>query len=351
MMPPRGRDAWLEQALQARTKFARIVWRMVKGQRRWFVQLAQEGLAALKYQTVEGAVVGLDVGPSTIAVYSEQGAGLAPLAPEVRQPWAAARRIQRAMDRSRRATHPQCFKPDGTWKRGAKSAVRSAGYEALRQDLAEAERVLGKRRDRSHGRLANGILACGNVLQGEKLSDKAFQKSFGRSTKVRAAGSLMSRLRRKAERVGGELGDLDTWSLKLSQLDHPTGVCTKKPLWQRWHVLGDGSGGVQRDMYSAFLAACVTAGCGKDGIHSSRALAAWPTAQSLLGRAGWMRPKGIQPVSLASWLATAPVGLGLPTPQRVARQRASALGDASDAVVERREPKRVDGHGPGTPWL
>jgi putative transposase len=351
MFAPDGRDLWLEQALKARTKFARVVWRMVKGQRRWFVQMAQEGLAPLKYETVEGALVGLDVGPSTIAVYSEQGAGLAPLAPEVQQPWAAARKIQRAMDRSRRATNPHCFNADGTWKRGAKVAVRSSGYQALRRELAEVERVLDTRRDRSHGALANRILACGNVLQSEKLSYTAFQKSFGRSTKVRAAGSLMSKLRRKAERAGGELRDLDTRSLKLSQFDHTTNTCTKKALSQRWHALGDGSGVVQRDLYSAFLAAVAD----KSAIHSSRATAAWPAAQSLLGRAGWMRPsstkEGHQPVSVASLLATAPVGFGLPTPERVARQRAPATGDASDVVVDRREPKRAGGDGPRTPWL
>lgn len=179
------------------------------------------------------------------------------------------------------------------------------------------------------------------------MSYTAFQKSFGRSTKVRAAGSLMSKLRRKAERAGGALRDLDTWSLKLSQFDHTSGLCTKKALAQRWHVLADDSGVVQRDMYSAFLAAIAD----KSAIHQSRALAAWPAAQSLLGRAGWMCPKGTQLVSVASKLATASAGFGLPAPERVARQRASAIGDASDVVVERREPKRVDGDRPRTPWL
>lgn len=348
LMPPAGKDPWLEQGLQARTKFARVVWRMVKGRRRWFAQLAQEGLAPQKYETVEGAVVGLDVGPSTVAVYSERGVGLVPLAPEVEQPWAEVRRLQRAMDRSRRATNPQCFNDDGTWKRAAKVAVRSTAYRALRQELAETERVLKARRKRSHGALANRILACGNVLQSEKLSYVAFQKRFGRSSKVRAAGSLMALLRRKAERAGGEFRDLDTWSLKLSQYDHTTNTCTKKALSERWHVLGDGSGVVQRDLYSAFLAATADRGA----LHPSRIDQMWPAAQSLLGRAGWLRH---QPVSVAGLLATAPAGFGLPTPERVARQRASASGDASDVVARlettEREPKRAGGDGPRTPWL
>lgn len=339
--PSKDKHGYLEQALHARTKFARIVWRNIQGERRWFVQLAQEGLAPLKYRTIDGAVVGLDVGPSSTAVYSEQAAALVALAPEVDQPWAETRRLQRAMDRSRRATNPEAFNADGTYKRGAKIDVRSAGYSRLREQLAETERVLEKRRDRSHGRLANQIIALGNALQSEKLSYTAFQKSFGRSTKVRAVGSLMSKLRRKAERAGGELRDLDTWSLRLSQYDHTTKTCTKKPLSQRWHVLGDGSCVVQRDMYCAFLAAQADT----SAICPSRAEEAWPVAQSLLGRAGWMRQ---QPANVAGLLATA---RGLPSPERVARQRALVRGDALDDVGASREPERAAEDGFRTPWL
>lgn len=341
LLPPAGKDLWLQEALRARTKFARIVWRNIGGKRRWFVQLAQEGQEPLKYQTIDGAEVGLDVGPSTIAIYSKSGAALERLAPEVDQPWKEARRLLRAMDRSRRATNPDCFNADGTFKRGARIAVRSANYRDLQASLAETERVLQKRRARSHGNLANRILSLGNVLKSEELSYTAFQRSFGRSTKVRAAGALMATLRRKAERAGGEMIDLNTWRLKLSQYDHTTDTCTKKSLSQRWHVLGDGSGVVQRDMYSAFLAAVAT----KDAIHSSRALEAWPVAQSLLGRAGWMQS---EPVSVASLLATAPA---LPAPERVARQRAQATHEAEDAVAAKREPRRVRGSGLRTPCL
>ena len=139
----------------------------------------------------------------------------------------------------------------------------------------------------------------------------------------------MSKLRCKAERAGGELIEIDTWSLKLSQYDHPTDACTKKPLNQRWHVLGDGSGVVQRDLYSAFLARCVDTQGIKDALHSSHVVKAWPAAQSLLGRAGWMRD---QPVNVAGLLATAPPELALPTPERVARRRVLASGDAADVV-------------------
>ncbi len=65
--------------------------------------------------------------------------------------------------------------------------------------------------------------------------------------------------------------------LKLSQYDHFTEVCTKQTLSERWHVLGDGSGVVQRDLYAAFLAFTVV----KDendqqSIHPSFTAEVWP---------------------------------------------------------------------------
>ncbi len=71
--------------------------------------------------------------------------------------------------------------------------------------------------------------------------------------------------------------ELNTWSLKLSQYDHFTEVCTKKTLNERWQVLGDGCGVVQRDLYAAFLAFTVL----KDendqqSIHPSFTAEVWP---------------------------------------------------------------------------
>jgi hypothetical protein len=327
MLAPDDRDAWQTQSLHANTKYSRIVSRMINGKRRWFAQLIQEGPPPLKYETIYGAVVGADLGPSTIAVVSEEAVGLVKLAPEVIQPWKDMKILHRGMNRSRRATNPQCFKDDGTYKPGTKIKVRSKNYEKLRKKLAERERVLRATRKRSHGRLANCILACGNVVKTEKISIKGWQKNFGRSVKTRAPGDFMETLRRKAERTGGALYEVDTWNLKLSQYDHPTNTYKKKPLSQRWHVLGDGARVVQRDIYSAFLAFCVKTSGGKDVIHPSHASDRWRAVKSLLGRAGWMRKEPVNVESiLKKKLATAsipygpkPQSFGLMTPERVAR--------------------------------
>ena len=79
--------------------------------------------------------------------------------------------------------------------------------------------------------------------------------------------------------------DLHTCSLKMSQYDHTTQTYTKKPLSQRWHVLGDGSGVVQRDIYSAFLARCVMG----NTHHLSHLETMWAAQKPVLLQTGWLR--------------------------------------------------------------
>jgi len=62
-------------------------------------------------------------------------------------------------------------------------------------------------------------------------------------------------LRRTVASTGGTLLEVSTRTTKLSQFCHGCGKTLKKPLSQRWHQCPCGVGPVQRDLYSAFLAA------------------------------------------------------------------------------------------------
>lgn len=327
MLAPAGKDPWQEEALARATKFCRILWRVAHGKRRWYVQLLQEGLPPMKEnRQIPAGVVGLDVGPSTVAVVGKEVADLVSFCPTIDHPWREVRRIQRALDRSRRATNPGCYNPDGTWQKGARQRVFSGRYVTLREQLAEIERRLGAERKRSHGELANVILSHGATVKTETLSYRVFQKTYGRSVKVRAPGLFISLLRRKAASAGGEVAELATRGLKLSQYDHPSGSYTKKSLKQRWHVLGDGSGIVQRDIYSAFLALCVE----DNRHHPSHLHERWAAQEPVLRRAGWCHS---QPAS-----GSAQVFPTVKPSERVARRRRPASGHGRDAVAATREP-------------
>ncbi|ALG75643.1 hypothetical protein VY88_27915 [Azospirillum thiophilum] len=280
-LDPCDRDGWQRQALSCRTKYVRVLRRSVRGKTRWYAQLVQEGLAPRKERLPVGAgIVGLDLGPSTIAAVSDTDATLEPFCPGVADMDRVIRRLQRAMDRSRRATNPDAFNADGTYRRGARIAVRSRRYRVLAAKKAEVERCLAAERKRAHGELANRVLAQGNTIKTEKVSYRSFQRNFGRSVKRRAPSLFVSILKRKAASAGASVVEFATRTTRLSQVSHDTGECVKKPLSQRWHVLADGSR-VQRDLYSAWLARFVE----QDRLDAFQCALHWAAAEPLLKRA------------------------------------------------------------------
>ncbi len=282
LLAPQRRDSWQSEALERETKYCRIVRRQVRSQTRWYVQLVQAGLPPVQDKHVRAkGVVGLDVGPSTIAIVSEQAASLETFCPSIEQPWNESRRLLRAMDRSRRATNPENYNDDGTVRTGYKRWQRSKRYLKLASARAEQERRLAAERKRSHGELSNKILAQGVSIKTEKLSYRSFQRNFGKSVKVRAPGMFIELLRRKAESAGGQVEEFATWSTKLSQVCHGCGREEKKPLSLRTHACPCGVGPLQRDLYSAFLARFVSQG----KLDARRAQEAFPAAEPLLGQA------------------------------------------------------------------
>jgi transposase len=204
-------------------------------------------------------VVGLDLGPSTIAIVPREGeAQLVPLCEELKPDARSKRRLERKLDRQRRANNPQNYNEKGRIKKRSKRRLvwhDSKGYLATRRRLAHIERKLAAHRKSLHGRLVHQIIRRGNTIRTEKLSYKAWQKQYGKSVVRNAPGMLIDHLRRTVASTGGILTEFSTRSTKLSQYCHGCQSYVKKPLSQRWHHCPCGVGPVQRDLYSAWLAA------------------------------------------------------------------------------------------------
>src|SRR5713226_293733 len=265
------RDAVVRHGLRHPIKYVRLVRRKASSPKaqgadsegyRYYVQLALEGTPHQKKKhTVGTDVVGLDLGPSTIAIVPQQGeAQLLPLCEELQPDARAKRRLQRKLDRQRRANNPQNYDEKGRIKKGGKGKrhltwKNSKGYLATRRRLAAKERKLAAHRKSLHGRLVHEIIRRGNTIRTEKLSYKAWQKQYGKSVGRNAPGMLIDHLRRTVASTGGTLSEFPTRTTKLSQYCHGCQTYTKKPLSQRWHQCACGIGPVQRDLYSAWLAA------------------------------------------------------------------------------------------------
>ena len=247
-------DKIIVHGLSCRVKYCRIIKRIFNGKARFFVQLVLEGKPFQKFKSPDNTV-GLDIGPSTIAYVSDEQAIIERFCDELKDKQKEIRRLQRKLDRQRRANNPQNYNPDGTINPGKKIWHESTRYKKTRRKLAELQRKLAAHRKTLHGNLANRILRQGKHVKTEKLSYRAFQRNFGKSVKNRAPGMFMEILRRKAENAGGSVDEFSTRTTKLSQYCHKCGEYTKKPLSQRVHTCCNLN--IQRDIYSAFLAGSV----------------------------------------------------------------------------------------------
>jgi transposase len=288
-------DPVIAHALRCRVKYVRLVRRKIRGQNRFYVQLICEGVPYHKPKNrIGNGEVGLDIGPSTIAAVGDSAAFLVPLCEEVIRNHRTIRRLQRKLDRQRRANNPQNFLSNGQIKPGPKQWVKSNRQRQTENRLAELFRREAAHRKTLHGQLANRILAMGRIIKTEKLSYRAMQQLYGKSVGVRAPSMFLAILRRKAESAGGKVIEFSTYRTKLSQVCHGCGAVKKKPLSLRIHSCECGVE-MQRDLYSAFLARFV----GDDGsLHADLARAAWSGAEPLL-RAAWSA--AIQPAIGRTW--------------------------------------------------
>lgn len=307
-------------ALQNPVKYCRLVRRVLRGKTRWFVQLVLQGTPKWKDKNPIGqGKCGIDIGPSTLAAVSETGAFLEKFCANVPDLQKTIRRIQRAMDRSRRRSNPDNYNADGTIRKPLPGQrlqwVFTGGYLRLRARLKELQRVLAAYRRTEHGKLANRVVAMGNTVMAEKLSYKAFQRTFGKSVRDRAPGDFMNHLRRKAASAGGEVIEFPTRTTKLSQSCH-CGAVVKKPLSQRWHICSCGVR-AQRDLYSAYL-----------GLHVRQNDAVW-RLDTESAREGWcavepLLEKAVSGVVQAARGGPLPASFGLRAGDRAALSRIGA---------------------------
>lgn len=278
-----------EEALSRRVCYCRITRKAYPEGWRYFLQLVLEGSPPVKAKPETGELlhpmgkgrVGLDIGPQTLAYSANKTVGLVELAEGAQNLQKEIRRVNRAMDRSRRVTNPGMYSPNGQiirknklppelrTKYGGRKWFKSKRYRALEQYRRYLYRKQADLRRERHRQLANRLLAAGDEFYVEDMRWRALtkkskkarknkkgkflsKKRFGKSIANKSPGSFLAILEQKVKAQGGSFKRIVTWKAKASQFHHMTGQYKKKKLSQRTDVLEDGSW-VQRDLYSAFL--------------------------------------------------------------------------------------------------
>ena len=252
--------------LKHRIKYTRLIRRKASSERAkgadregycYYAQLALEGIPFQKTKhTVGHETVGIDIGPSSIAIVTQTGkARFESIGSVLHEDIRKTQRLERKLDRQRRANNPQNYDAKGRVKQGHLTWKDSHGYTVTRQRLAHQRRKHTAHRISIQGRIAHEIVSMGNTVLLEKLSYKAWQKRFGKSVGKHAPGRFVSTMKRTVASTGGIVHEVPTQATRLSQYCHGCGQYHKKPLSQRWHQCSCGIGPVQRDLYSAFLVA------------------------------------------------------------------------------------------------
>ncbi len=327
-------DPVVLHGLNSKVKYVRLVRRKISGRNRFYAQLVCEGKPLIKPKNkLSNGSVGIDIGPSTIAIVSDQESHLKQFASELEFDAARLRRLQRKMDRSRRATNLCNYNANGTPKKGSKRWNYSKNYLKLKSAKANLERKLAAHRKSLHGELVNNILKTGDVFKLEKLSYKAFQKLFGFSVGKRAPGMFVSHLKSKAERAGGKVVEIPTHSTKLSQTCQ-CGRVKKKKLKERVHQCECGVV-AQRDLYSAFLAKHIEPDTFV--LQVSQLLTDWPSAELRL----WATWRTATECNKSATRRIVPSSFGrCPEVEQVAAEVFNKTSKSQDVVGEIREPGR-----------
>ena len=272
--------------------YATLVPRLIRGKYRVYLHLTIEGKAKSKYDRFDNprhkygkGMIGADIGTQTVAYTSDTEVGLKNLSERGNSIQTSERKERlyyRAMDRSRRATNPQNYNPDGAIKKGKKKWTYSKHYKKLKAKHAELCRINAVNRQLAINEDANYLRSLGDTFVTEpknasKLMKRAKEttvnskgrfnkkKRFGKSIKNRCPSGFQTTIEKKFKVTDGTYIEVPN-NHRASQYDHTADNYIKKKLSDRMYKLTDGTL-VQRDWYSSFLLYCYdskTKGINKD---------------------------------------------------------------------------------------
>ena len=250
-----------------------IVRKLIRGKYKYYVQFTIEGEKPQKGRTLGKGNVGIDIGPSTVAISSLNGVTIDTLAEKCDNIEGKISEIERKMDRSRRATNPQNFTEDGQIKRidrknGEKRVWKySKRYVKLRNKKRELLRKQTVIRKLQHNIKANEILSLGDTFIVENNPISAWAKKakgvrknkngriqtnkrFGKSIGNHAPAMFITILKNKVKSLKGKFTKVDPKNA-ASQFDFTNGDFTGHNLDERKITLSNGNTH-QRDMLAAF---------------------------------------------------------------------------------------------------
>lgn len=247
-----------------------IVRKLIRGNYKYYVQFTIEGKKPQKGRVLGKGKVGVDVGPSTVAVSSINGVQIITLAEKCDGIEHKCKLLERKMDRSRRATNPQNYNDNGTIKKIKNEHLKwvySKRYSKIRNKKCELQRKQAAIRKLQHNINTNELLKFGDSFIVENNPISAWQhkaketkinkngkiqskKRFGKSIANHAPAMFITILENKVKSLGGELIKVDIKNA-ASRFDFTNSDFVEHKLNERKITLSNGNTH-QRDLLAAF---------------------------------------------------------------------------------------------------
>ena len=254
-----------------RIKYVQIIRKTIRGKKVYYLQIVCQGTPPSKVTKGNG-VVGIDPGVSTVAFASQKEVALVDLVPkDITQKEKLLKRLDQAIERSRRVNNPKCYNENGTIKKGTRFKRPSKRQMLLRIRRRKIYRSLSEERRKLQGQLINRIVSQASSIKIEELNVKGLQKRsrdirinprinrpfskkrFGKAIFRAAPSAFRVALETRASQLDIDFEVILPKNVKPSQYNHITQTFEKKSLSARIYDLSDEYRDVQRDLYSAFL--------------------------------------------------------------------------------------------------
>ena len=252
-------------------KYVQIIRKTIRAKKVYILQIVCQGVPHSKVTKGVG-VVGIDPGISTVAFASQKEVGLVDLVPKnINQKEKLLKRLDQAIERSRRVNNPECYNKNGTIKKGTRFKRPSKRQIRLRNRRRKVYRSLSEERTKLQGELVNRIVSQASSIKIEELNVQGLQKRsrdirinpktnrpfskkrFGKAIFRAAPSAFRTALETRASQSGINFEIISPKNVKPSQYNHITQTFEKKSLSTRVYDLSDDYPNVQRDLYSAFL--------------------------------------------------------------------------------------------------
>lgn len=260
-------------------KYVQIIRKTIRGKKVYYLQIVCQGFPHSKVTKGNG-VIGIDPGISTVAFASPKEVALVDLVPKnITQKEKLLKRLDQAIERSQRVNNPECYKENGTIKKGSRFKHPSNRQLRLRNRRRKVYRSLSEERTKLQGQLVNRLVSQASSIKIEELNVRSLQKRsrdirinpktnrpfskkrFGKTIFRAAPSAFRTALETRALQLGIDFEIISPKNVKPSQYNHIAQTFEKKSLSTRVYDLSNEYKGVQRDLYSAFLIEHIENGC------------------------------------------------------------------------------------------